>query len=804
MKSILLLLFLGVWNITLFAQQSNYQIKGNLKDAENGEVIDFAEITLHKEGENQILSKALPDKKGEFFFNHIADGNYIIMVRLIGYDVFISKPLKLTKESKINLGEIKLKPLEVGLSEVEIIAHKNQLVYKLDRKILDSSSNLLGNNGSAVDILENTPSVRIDADGELTFRGSSGFLVYIDGKPSVFSGTQALEQVPSSQIENIEIITTPSAKHDTEGAVGIINICTKKHFLSGLSGMVNISGSTWATRRGDFLINQQNKNSRYFLGGQWADKISKSNYEQQSITSKDGQTITLNARGPHEGNKFNYSLKGGWGIELPKTTFSIEGEGGHGGRSHIGDMLYQRTDQLDGENPASVSYQNKNDFQNSENFGLGTISLEHKFNEKGHQISASAYYKYGGNSREYSYNELIDNNGKRADGSCYYENEYRKTIRGNADYIYPFHKRGKLEAGYQYYSYLEDGDYELEFWNQHTNNFEKQEDAYNTFLFKEAIHSIYAIISGSWKDLNIQAGLRGEHTYTTLRSSIANASRSDKRFELFPSFHVDYHLPHEQRLMFAYSNRTTRPQLWFMEPYITYNDFYSAVIGNPDIRPEYIHSFEINYQKNFEKNSISATLFHRYRKDKIERIRVPYENGMTLDSIANVGKDYSTGLELNATLYPVHWWNTNLNMNLYHYKVKNELSINLKNESSRNYDITWNNLLTLGKYTRLQIDGSFVGPSVTTQGKSEAYWYANIAIRQQLLNRRLTMTLAAKDIFRSACYKNSIQTSDLNIHTNIRPKYPHILFTISYTFNNFKAKTVQEKEDRNEMFEGKH
>ena len=239
-----------------------------------------------------------------------------------------------------------------------------------------------------------------------------------------------------------------------------------------------------------------------------------------------------------------------------------------------------------------------------------------------------------------------------------------------------------------------------------------------------------------------------------------------------------------------------------MEPYITYNDFYSAVIGNPDIRPEYINSFEMNYRKIFDENTVSATVFHRSRKDKIERLRIPFEKGVTLDSMANVGHDYSTGLELSLTLHPMKSWNTALNGNVYHYKVKNKITAGEKNESSTNYDFLWNNLFTLGKYTRLQVDGSFVGPSLTTQGKTSAYWYANVAIRQQLLNRKLTAALAFRDIFQSARFVSDIQTVDLLTHTRIKPKYPQIMLTLSYTFNNFKGKASEEKEKRNDMFEG--
>ena len=182
-------------------------------------------------------------------------------------------------------------------------------------------------------------------------------------------------------------------------------------------------------------------------------------------------------------------------------------------------------------------------------------------------------------------------------------------------------------------------------------------------------------------------------------------------------------------------------------------------------------------------------------------MRVPYEAGVTLDSMANVGHDYSTGLELSGQVQLTRWWNVNLNGSLYHYKVKNQYKLNGTNEKSTNYDIIWNNAFDLGKSTRIQLDGNFVGPSVTTQGRTDAFWYVNLALRQQLMNRKLSATLAFRDVFNSARYVSKITTSDLQSITRIRPNYPLITLTLSYTFNNFKAKTTQRKEDH-DLFEG--
>ena len=783
------------------SQMAIAQIHGRLLDASSREAIDYADIFLYETGNSKPIQQTFPNERGEFRFEQIGKGRYTIMARLVGYDILSKRDIE-ANGSPVNLGDLMMKPLEVGIAEVEVVASKRQLVYKLDKKVVEATSNMMAGGGSAVDVLENTPSIRVDAEGDVTFRGSSGFLVYIDGKPSVFTGTQALEQVPAGHIENIEIITTPSAKHDTEGDVGIINIITKKHSRQGLSGMINLSGSTWLSRHVDFLLTQQNARSRWYVGGQWTDRMRKSDFDQEKLTIVGDQTTSSHAIGPRTGDSYHYTLKGGWSLSLPKTTITLDLEGGYGGNKRKGEMNYEETITLKGGSPVTTRYTSIDDYDNDENIGLGSLSVQHKFNDKGHEISASAYYKYGGNALEYFFNDLMSLQGERQQGHRAYESEHRETLRANLDYALPFGKGGKLEAGYQYYSYLEDGNYKMEWWDPEKQVFYWRDDIYNTFYFQEGVNSIYAILSQSWNNFEAQAGVRGEHTHTVLRSSVEGADRTKNRFEFFPSVHLGYNFPNGHRLLASYSRRTTRPQLYYMEPYITYRDFYTAEIGNPDIRPEYINSFELNYQKSFGENSVSATLFHRSRKDKIERLRVPYSAGVTLDSMANVGHDYSTGLELSLNLHPVRWWNTTVNGNLYHYKVKNEQAAGGNTSTSTNYDILWNNLFDLGKYTRLQLDGSFVGPSVTTQGRTDAYWYANLAVRQQLFNRRLTATLAFRDIFRSAKYVSDIQTADLRSLTRIKPKYPQITLTLSWTFNSYKAKSNATREDQSEMFEG--
>ena len=789
---------------TANSQVAAPQVEGKLIDAQNNKPIGFADILIYAKDNPIPVLHTLPDANGHFVVKKLKGGEYDLIVKLIGYDVYSQSGMKLANaNSAVDLGTIELKPLDVGLAEVEIVAQKKQIVYKLDKKVIEASSNILSSGGTAVDILENTPSVRIDAEGQVSFRGSSGFAVYVDGKPGVFGGSQALEQIPAGQIDNIEIITTPSARHDTEGDVGIINIITKKHFQHGLSGMVNVTGSTVFSRGGNFLLNQQDSTSRWYVGGNWNDHLRKGDFNQEKTTLVNGLTTTSHSDGPRESNNYNYSLKAGWVYTVSKTTFNVDVEGGYGGRSRDGDLEYTETRSDATEVIGEGVYNSRDEYDIHETYFQGTTGFDHAFDEKEHKLSGSFYLKYGGDALEYFQSDLFDKQNVRQQGHRAWESEHRWTVRGNLDYVRPISENGRVEAGYQYFSYLEDGDYSMQFWNPDTKEFYWRDDIYNTYYFRRGLHSLYTIVAESYKNFDFQAGVRAEHTHTVLTSSKDWANRLKNRMEFFPSVHLGYTFRNDHHLLMSYSRRTTRPQLFYMEPYITYRDYYSAEIGNPDIRPEYIHSFELNYKKNIGEHSLSGTVFHRSRKDKIERLRVPFEAGVTLDSMANVGHDYSTGMELNGQLQLSKRWNANVNGSLYRYKVDNEFKTSGENEKSTNYEIALNNAIEAGRYTRIQLDGNFVGPSVTTQGRTDSFWYVSLGVRQQLIQRKLTATLTFRDVLNSARYVSDIETPDLQSVTRIRPHYPLISFVLSYTFNNYKDKSAPTKTD-NDLFEGTH
>lgn len=782
------------------------QVGGFVKDKETGDPVEYADVILMDKETQTVVDNISSETNGHFRFTGISNGEYYLLVRLIGYDIFTKESIVINSSTPpIDMGTIYLQPLEIGLAEVVVEASRRQVIYKLDKRVIEASSNLMGSGGTAVDILENTPSIRVDVDGEVSFRGSSGFKVYIDGKPSFYSGTQALQQIPAGQIENIEVITTPSARYDTDGEVGMINIITKTKSQGGINGMANVYGSTALSNGVDFMLFQQQKKLYWHVAGHWNQPIRESDFQQTKETIVKDLTTTSISDGPRKSKNYHYGLKGGLGYAIsPNTSVSAEIEIVHDKFTRVGKLDYAETI-VDSKEGSTIS----NDYRSIDNYDLHStvnsakLGFDHKFNDKGHTLTGGFMLGYEGGALEYFESDLFNKNNEREQGHRAWEDEIRWTIRGNLDYTLPYSETGRLEAGYQYHSYLEDGDYSMQFWNPEIKEFYWRDDIYNTFYFQRGIHSTYLIGADSYKSFDAQIGLRGEHTHRVLRSSIEGSNRTVNRFEVFPSVHIGYNMPKDQSLTFAYSYRTNRPQLFYMEPYITFKDYYTAQIGNADIRPEYINSFELMYKKNLSEHTLQSSLFYRSRKDKIERLRIPYEAGVTLDSMANVGNDHALGIELNAQLKINKWWELNLNGNVYYYKVINDLQSGGKKETSTNYDLTINNMFRVHRNTRIQLDGNFVGPSVTTQGRSESFWFVNLAVRQQIHNPNLQATLSFRNIFNSASYRNEITTADLVSITHIRPHYPEITLSVSYTFNNYKRSQEQARDNR-DLFEGEN
>jgi outer membrane receptor protein involved in Fe transport len=781
-----------------------YQVTGKIIDKTDLTPIEFANIILYHANDSTPAGYTATDESGRFSLDCKEVGEYVVKASFVGYETHQTTPFRISAaQKKTVLPEIALEENKLLLSEVVVSGRKRQLVYKLDKQVIEAAEYLSAAGGTAADILMQTPSVRMDAEGEISFRGSTGFKVYIDGKPGTLNGAAALEQISAAQIDQIEVLTTPSARNEADGTAGIINIHTKRVNTEGWSGMVNLMGSSAESRNLDFLLALRTKDFRWQLSGETSRRFVKSDYDQLKIITTPEQITTDHSTGNRKRHTAWYYLRSSFDwFKEDHTVWSAAVLGGYRDRWRGGKLHYEDTYESVATGEKTYGSFNGKDFVHLYEYQLrGDLSVDHSFNDrKGHKLTAALYALYEGHALEKFQTDLWDLQGHQAQGHRAWEYEYRFTGQANADYVLPFaNETGKFESGYQLFTYTEDGDYNIELFEPEQNRFTQRNDLYNKYLFRRDIHALYAIISDRWSCFEYQLGLRGEYTYRKLGNNFKWAENSRHRFDLFPSVHLACALSDRSQLRMGYARRITQPELFYMEPYVVYVDYTTAQMGNPHIKPEYTHSLELGYHLHFNSgNTASATLFHRARRDKIERLRVPYHTTVTLDSMANVGNDYSTGIELSTTLPLRKWWQFDANTSTSYYRIKNEFKID-DDEESWNWQLAVNNNFDLTKDTRMRLEAYYISPMVSTQGRVNGYFYVNFTVRQQLLKHRLTASLTARDILSTAEYIQKRTGVGLESYSKIYPRSPLITLTLTYTFNNFKA---QRKDEKDDFFEG--
>ena len=680
------------------------------------------------------------------------------------------------------------------MQEVSINGQRSRITYRLDRQRVDASQVLTAGGGTAFDVLRAVPGVVVDADGSLSYRGSQEFLVYVDGKPSPLSGTEALQMIGAASIKDIDILTTPSAKYKTDGDVGIINIVTKRSETDGWDIAVNGTASTWGTLSLDTKINYRTGHHNIYIGGQGSDIHNKSQFEQEKQTSANGTTVTSYADGTRFRDFRTFVGNGGYEFNNGWHRFSIDLQGGRTINPRGGDMTYltnQSPDLLDSHDRYKLT---KYLFQTA-------IDYTWKLNERGDEINVSNRFRYDRFSEEYTESNMFDLNGARQEGTRGYETEHHWDCDGAFSYKLHYRQTGTLELGYQYTTYSEHGDYRICYWDLPQQDFVWQDDLYAPFYYRRQTHSEYAQVNDRFGPFQFDAGLRIDHVIDDMDLPTIT-SRHRRYTELYPSTHLAYTTDKAGTFTLGYSRRTNRPGIWKLEPYITYEDYHTRIIGNPDLRSEYIHSMELSWRKMFGKTQVTATVYARRRTGVVDYVRRAYEPGVTLDSIINAGNGWRKGLELQVTTKPTKWWQLTANgdLSFHNFRATYEGCTSTHNTTGT---VGWINNFRLAKNTALQFDGHFVSGHHLTQGWERAYVYFDLAARQSLLQGKLQLGLVAHDIFHTARY-HSLRTSEfLSSETWVRPTYPNIVFSVSYHFRQPSAKAKEGAISKEAEFVGK-
>lgn len=784
-------------------------VMGMIHDSTTDGAIEYATIGLFRKNDSSLVNGILTDQTGRFALKDLPLGRYYLEAAFIGY-AKKRIPVDLTSQkSLVDLGVIVLHPDVTHIAEVTVVAQNNQVEYKIDKKVVSVAQDIAAAGGTLVNVLENTPSVQVDVEGNVSLRGSGNFQVLIDGKPSVIQGSEGLQQIPASAVQSVEIITSPSAKYDPDGAAGIINVIMKKQKNAGIGGVINASVGTRDKYTADFLLNFRKSKLNYFVGGEWTDQRFhvKGENERSSFFYDTTTTNLANVKGLF--SRATLNLKSGFDFYLnDQTTISVSGV--------IGNRNFNRDFKSTNHwftLPATVDsfYTDESNGGDKENYYNLNFDYLKKFSGDGHNLQASVYYSAAKEDEVES--ELVRKTdsdyepvGNEPSRSRSRMETPESNLRIELDYTRPI-GRAKLEAGIQSRWDKQDGNYLYEDYYPLGNEWLQNDSISNSLNYLDALQSVYGSFSSPLGKFEFQVGLRAEYDKRSLDQKTSSESFTYEKIHVFPSFYIIRKLSNAHQFQFTYSTRIQRPNMWDLNPFKEFRGSNNVFYGNPELTPEFTNAFELNYQYTYKQGSLTLETYYRKTTDKITRINgIDTLSGRQVftNTVTNADEDHSLGVELMANLNVTKWWQLNLTGNVFRYQLDGEIEGNRVSSVSNTWRTNFNSTFKLKWDTRLQLIGIYNGPSNTLQGERDGFFVINAAVRKEFFKKQVSVALNARDLFATGV--NSFTSSGPTFYTynKFRREAPVVTLNLTYRINNYKqaGNRRDQQQESNGMEEG--
>ncbi|WP_083464759.1 outer membrane beta-barrel family protein [Marinifilum fragile] len=776
-------------------------IKGVVKDQALETPVEYATVSIYSMIDSTLIDGTITDANGAFFLKKLKPGNYFVEVSFIGYNKAVVRNIPINKKRKeIDLKTVSLRQSTEALDEVTVTTERIPVQYQIDKKVIPVSRQITAASGNAVDVLENVPSVSVDIEGNVSLRGSSNFTVLVDGKPSILDAADILEQMPASMIENIEIITNPSAKYDPEGTAGIINVITKKNKDSGITGVVNVNVGSHENNSADFLVNYRKKKWNFNFGLDYSRRGFEGSSESENRTEVQGITNYLLSSGDTERHRDGYGFKTGVDYDInEKNQLSFAFR--YGTRDMERKSFLDYSEYAEGETPAL--YDSRDLWTREMDFINSSLAYTKKFKGKGHQWFTQVSISRRGNGDEESLNARFDANGQ-VSGQRSTEDGPGQRIEIRSDYTLPLGNDRKFEFGYQGQIRSSEADTKRFEYNTATGGYDFQPEYSNEVEYDRSVHGLYTTFADKMGILGYQLGFRTEFTDREVDYSGELEKFKIQQWDFFPTIHAQLDLGSRNQLMASYARRIDRPRGYYLEPFITWTDAYNVRQGNPDLDPEYIDSYELGFMKRFGDQSVSIESYYKVTHNKVERIRTPYQENVMLSSVANVGKDYSFGIEATLNLTFAKWFKNDLIGNVYHYKeegsfeTKNAFGESIVQDFSTesfNWSLRNNSTFILDKRTRLQMNINYQSPTDWAQGKRAGFLTSSLALRRDFFNRKLSATFQVRDVLGTFKHETEYMGEGFYNFNKFEMNSPVFRLNLSYKINNYKQNRGRRSEN---------
>lgn len=792
-----MLLFLSI--CTTYAQTQTGQITGQVQDAARQPVV-AATVLLKRTTDSAIVKAALSDDKGAYSFEQIAYGNYFVSLTYIGYkDTYL--PEFSLQSATHTLQPATLQAGEKTLKGVTVAAKRPLIEQYVDRTVVNVEADIMSAGGSAMDVLEKAPGILVDNQGNISIKGKPGIKIFIDGRATFLSGNDLaamLRNMQASQLDQLEIISNPSAKYDAAGN-GVINIRTKKTNTSGFRGVVSATfqqGRYPGTNENFNFNYRSNKINLFGDLGYSLKKGFEDMYIRRNFRSDDGKNIvSIYDQNSYSPNK-NQSYTGKLGLDFyasERTTIGVAVSGFHNPSESTTDnnTLLKNPDgsvQTKVVAPATT----KGKWDNKE----VNVSLTHRFDSTDHSLQLDAtYLDYNTTNLQQFNNYYYDGNGNPSEDAKLFKTDMPGVIKiytVKADYTRPLGVGGALELGAKYSHVNTDNN--AQYFDLKGNSWIRNDVLGNHFFYKEYVYAGYLNYKKTMEQWELQAGLRAEQMQMKGTQVNGNQSFDRKYLQWFPSAFIGYNMDAENKVVLSYSRRIERPDYRSLNPFRLFVDQYTYEEGNPYLKPQYSNNIELSHM--YAEGALTTTLLYSKTTDVIQE--VVQQNTATNESYVrpeNLSTRRILGINVNAqiplsdnlvTIAYLEFNNRKFDGTIN--KLPYSLSQNTFNGILRQqvkFPADWKAEVA-AIYTSRNIDGTFI---------QEPTGAISVGVSKDFMKRKATIRLYGADIFRFYKYEATSRYHNVDVYINNRWQTQSLRVTFTYRFNSGVKLSEQEKKE---------
>lgn len=765
--------------------------------AADGKAMEFVTVTLHRANDTALVKGAITDATGNYDFDMLKNGQYLVVAQQIGLKKAISTPLSISDNS-LTVNDLKLVEDGQTLKAVTITAQKPFIEQQIDKTVVNVENSIVSAGSTALEVLEKSPGVVVDNDGRIQLRGKEGVRIMVDGKPSQLSSdqlTNLLRNMNANQILKIEIITNPSAKYDAAGNAGIINIVMKKNQLYGTNGQISSTygqGVYYKTfnslslnyRKGAWnLFGSYNYNNRMNFNDNTINRLFRADNGKGAVT--DSFVQTAYSRNP----RHSHSWRTGVDYNLSKkTTVGLLFNGSFGGIN---------TNQTRGTENLTTIYR-PNGTINSQLLTLstpndywdefsGNANLKHTFDSTGRELTVDFDYSKYKNGNDEGFKVTSINSSDAVKNQQNLTEAKFDIMSAKFDYTHPLSKKkAKFDFGGKTSFVQSDND--IKFYNIVNGTKISDKNITNDFLYKENVNAAYV----NWqqelpKGLSYQIGLRVENTNITGEQVTLDTSFERHYTDFFPTAFVQkkWGKKDKNAIRLGYSRRIDRPDYENLNPFRHFLDQYTFQVGNPNLTPQYSNNVDLTYTF---MGSLSVSVNYGKTTDVMNEVLKQDDDAkQTFITRENLATRQNYGVSVNIPAPIKKWWflniNSGYNVNRFEGRYLNtDLILNVPQFSAN-----VQNRFTLPKDVSAEISGFYISQIQQGLILSEPMYGVNLGISKQMLDRRLTLRLNAQDIFFTQKFRGYQKYENLDIKILGFNDSRQVRFTASYRFGNQKV-----------------